>query len=80
MYTFQNLNTKLKHDVHVNDKVRTDIDLEWGCMLLTGSYPKVGVGLIWKQYLKQLKNYAHLWKLKYTANPNVADANDWVTT
>ena len=31
-------------------------------------YPKVGVGKIWKQYLKQLKNYAHLWKLKHCAN------------
>ena len=36
------------------------------------SYPKGGVGQIWKQYLKQLKNYAHIWKLKHCAN---ADAD-----
>ena len=40
MYTFQNLNTKLKQGV--NDKVRTDLDLYkgsnlgMGCMLLKG--------------------------------------------
>ena len=49
------------------------------------SYPKVGVGLIRKQYLKQLKkNYAHIWKLKHCANADTdadrRDANDWVTT
>ena len=38
------------------------------------SYPKVDVGQIWKQYLKQLKNYAHIWKLKHCANAD-ADAN-----
>ena len=37
-------------------------------------YPKVGVGQIWKQYLKQLKNYAHIWKLKHCANAD-ADAD-----
>ena len=57
----------------VNDKVRTDLDLHKGSNLGMGvyaverSYPKVGVGQIWKQYLKQLKNYAHLWKLKHCA-------------
>ena len=50
----------------VNDKVRNDLDLYKGANLGMGvyaierSYPKVGVGQIWKQYLKQLKNYAHL--------------------
>ena len=67
MHTFQYLNAKLKHGV--NDKVRTDLDLHKGSNLGMGvyaierSYPKVGVGQIWKQYLKQLKNYAHLWNL-----------------
>ena len=37
------------------------------------SYPGEGVGQIWKQYLEQLKNYAHLWKLKHCANAD-ADA------
>ena len=55
----------------VNDKVWTDLDLHKGSnfgMWVCGierSYPKVGEGQIWKQYLKQLKNYAHLWKLKH---------------
>ena len=48
-----------------------------GVYAIERSYHKVGVGQIWKHYLKQLKNYAHLWKLKHCAN---ADANDWVTT
>ena len=45
----------------VNGKVRTDHDLHKGSNLGMGvyaierSYPKVGVGQIWKQYLKQLK-------------------------
>ena len=76
----------------VNDKVRTDLDLHKGSNLGMGvyaierSYHKVGVVQIWKQYLKQLKNYAYLWKLKHCANatptptPTDADANDWVTT
>ena len=61
----------------VNDKVRTDLDLHKGSNLGMGvyaikwSYPKVGVGQIWKQYLKQLKNYAHLWKLKHCANTDL---------
>ena len=38
------------------------------------SYPKVGAGQVWKQYLKQLKNYAHLWKRKHCANAD-ADAD-----
>ena len=51
----------------VKDKVRTDLDLHKECILEMGvyaterSYPKVGVGQIWRQYLKQLKNYAHIW-------------------
>ena len=50
MYTFQNLNAKLKHGV--NDKVRTDLDLHKGSNLgmwvyaIERSYPKVGVGQI----------------------------------
>ena len=61
----------------VNDKVRTDLDLYkvsnlgMGVYAIERSYPKVGVGQIRKQDLKQL-NYAHLWKLKYCAN---ADAD-----
>ena len=48
-------------------------------------YPKVGVGQIWNQYLKQLKNHAHLCKRKHYANADAdadtdAEANDWVTT
>ena len=45
----------------VNDKVRTDLDLHKGSNLgmvvnvVERSYPKVAVGQIWKQYLKQLK-------------------------
>ena len=64
----------------VNDKVRTDLDLHKGSNLgkrvyaIERTYPKVGVGQIWKQYLKQLKNYAHLWKLKHSANAD-ADAD-----
>ena len=62
----------------VNDKVKTDLDLHkrsnfgMGVYAIEKSYPKVGVGQIWKQYLKQLKNYAHLWKLIHCAN---ADAD-----
>ena len=69
----------------VNDKVRTDLDLHkrsnlgMGVYAIERSYPKTGVGEIWKQYLKQLKNYAHLWKLKHCANAD-ADTNDWVTS
>ena len=42
----------------VNDKVRTDFylykgsNLEMGVYAIVRSYPKVGVGQIWKQYLK----------------------------
>ena len=43
-----------------------------GVYAIERSYPKVDVGQIWKQYLKQLKNYAHIWKLKHCAN---ADAD-----
>ena len=56
----QNLNRS------VNDKVRTDPDLLKGSNLGMGvyaiarSYSKVGVGQILKQYLKRLKNLAHL--------------------
>ena len=68
----------------VNDKVRTDLDLHKGSNLGMGvhaierSYLKVGRPNM-KQHLKQLKNYAHLWKLKHHAKAD-ADANDWVTT
>ena len=54
-----------------------------GVYAIERSYPEVGVGQIWKQYLKQLKNHAHLWKLKHCANVD-ADTDrrryDWVTT
>ena len=50
-----------------------------GVYAIERSYHKVGVDQIWKQYLKQLKNYAHLWKLKHSANADT-DTNDWVTT
>ena len=52
----------------VNDKVRTDLALHEGSYFgmwvyaIERSSPKVSVGQIWKQYLKQLKNYAHLCK------------------
>ena len=45
----------------VKDKVRTDLDLHKGYILgmeayaIERSYPKIDVGQIWKQYLKQLK-------------------------
>ena len=48
-------------NIGVNDRVRTDLDLHKGSNLGMGvyaierSYPKVGVGKIWKQYLKKLK-------------------------
>ena len=57
----------------VKDRVRTDADLHKGSNLGMGvyaierSYPKVGVGQLWKQYLEQLKNYAHPWKLKLSS-------------
>ena len=52
-----------------------------GVYAIERSYPKVDVGQIWKQYLKQLKNYAHLWKHNHWANADAdTDANDWVTT
>ena len=63
----------------VNDKVRTDLDLYKGSNLGMGvyaikrSYPKVGVCQIWKQYRKQLKNYAHLWKLTQTPRRTPTD-------
>ena len=64
----------------VNDKVRTDLGLYKGSNLGMGmyaierSYPKVGVGQIWKQCLKQLKKLCTPLKLKHCANLN-ADAN-----
>ena len=64
----------------VKDKVRTDLDLHKESILRMGMYaiercyPKVGVGEKWKQYLKQLKNYAYIWKLKHSANTD-ADAD-----
>ena len=48
----QNLN------MGVHDKVRTDLNLykgsnfEIGVYSIEWSYPKVGIGQIWKQYLK----------------------------
>ena len=60
MYTFQNLNAK-NLNMGVNDKVRTNLDLHEESNLgmevyaIERSYPKVSVGQIWKQYLKQLK-------------------------
>ena len=45
----------------VNDNIRTDLDLHkrsnlgLGMYAIERSYPKVGVGQLWKQYLKQLK-------------------------
>ena len=51
------------------------------------SYPKVGVGQIWKQYLKQLKKNMHTFEnlntvLTRTRMPTrtPTDAIDWVTT
>ena len=77
----------------VNDKVRTDLDLHKGFNLgmevyaIERSYPKVGVGQVWKQYLKQLKNYMHTFEnlnivLMQTQMHTLTDANanDWVTT
>ena len=78
----------------VKDKVRTDLDLYKESILgmrvyaTERSYPKVGVRQISRQYLKQLKTYAHIWKLKHCANAAAdadADAdrrraNAWVTT
>ena len=46
----------------VKDKVRTDLDLHkksifgMGVYAIERSYPKAGVGQIWKKYLKHLKN------------------------
>ena len=45
----------------VNDKVRPYLDLHKGSNLGMGVYaiersdPKIGIGQIWKQYLKQFK-------------------------
>ena len=67
----------------VKDKVRTDLDLHKESILGMGvyaterSYPKVGVGQIWRQYLKQLKNYAHIWKLKHCANEDANAHRRW---
>ena len=64
----------------VKDRVRTDLDLHkesilgMGVYAIERSYPKVGVGQIWRQYLKQLKNYVHIWKLKHCANVDAAAA------
>ena len=71
----------------VKDKVRTDLDLQKESILGMGVYaterfyPKVGVGQIWRQYLKQLKNYAHIRKLKHHANVDAdADTDACLTT
>ena len=61
-------------------KVRTDLDLykesilRMGVYAIERPYRKVGLGQIWKQYLKQFKNYAHIWKLKHCAKAD-ADAD-----
>ena len=76
----------------VNDKVRTDLDLHKESILgmwmyaIERSYPKVGVGQIWKQYLNQLKTMHTFENLNIvltrtpTRTPTDADANAWVTT
>ena len=53
-----------------------------GVYAIERSYPKVGVGQIWKQYLKQLKTMHTFENLNIvlTGTPTDADANDWVTT
>ena len=86
MYTFQYLNAKL---MGVKDKVRTDLDLHKESILGMGmyaterSYPKVGVGQIWKQNLKHLKKNMHTFEnlnIVLTRTPTDTDANAWVTT
>ena len=85
----------------VKEKVRTDLDLhkesilEIGMYAIERSYPKEGVGQIWKQYLKQLKTTMHTFEnlnivltrtptqtptRTPTRTPTDADANAWVTT
>ena len=76
--------------MYVKDKVRTDLDWHkesiWGMGVYATerSYPKVGVGQIWKQYLKQLK-IMHTYEslnivLTRMPTPTDIDANAWVTT
>ena len=80
-------------NLHVNDKVRTDLDLHnrpnfgSGVYPIDRPYPKVGVGQIWKQYLKQLKKTMHTFEnlnivitRTRTLTRTPTDANDWVTT
>ena len=79
----------------VKDKVRTDLDLHKESFLGMGVYaiersnPNVGVGQLWKQYLKQLKKTMHTfeilntvltWTTTPTRMPTDTDANAWVTT
>ena len=68
----------------VNDKVRTDLDLHKGSNLEMGvyaierSYPKVGAGQIWKQYLKIKKTMHNFENLNIVCWTD-ANANNWVT-
>ena len=77
----------------VKDIVRTDLDLHTESILGMGmyaierSYPKIGVGQIWKQYLKQLRKTMHTFEnlnivltRTPTRTPTDAGANAWVTT
>ena len=58
-----------------------------GVYAIERSYPKVGIGEIWKQYLKQLQKTMHTFEnlniaqtRPRTRMPTDAEANDWVTT
>ena len=73
----------------VKDKVRTDLDLHkesilgMGMYAIERSYPKVGVGQIWKQNLKHLKKTMHTFEnlnIVLTRTPTDTDANAWVTS
>ena len=78
----------------VKDKVRTDLHLHKESILGMGvyaterSYAKVGVGQIWRHYLKQLKTMHTFENLNIvltrtptrTPTRTDADANAWVTT
>ena len=60
----------MKHDLELHK----ESILGMGMYAIERSYPKVGIDQIWKQYLKQLKKYAHIWKLKHCAKAD-ADAD-----
>ena len=53
-----------------------------GVYAIERSYPKVGVGQIWKQYLKELKTMHTFENLNImlVRTSTDAEANDWVTT